>query len=57
LVAAPVTVIGGEADQVVAPELCRQLAGRLNGRLLVLPDTGQQIPWQAPDAVLSRSAK
>ena len=48
----PAIVIAGEADRVVAPELCRQLADRLHGRFELLPDTGHQIPWQAPHAVL-----
>ena len=52
-IAAPVTLLAGQADRLTPPEGARRLAGLLTqSHLEVLPGCGHQMPMERPDAVV-----
>jgi non-heme chloroperoxidase len=50
----PVTVVVGSRDQLTPPRLAREIVGRIpDAALVVVPDAGHQLPFEAPDLLAS----
>lgn len=48
----PVTVVVGARDHLTPPRLAREIVGLIPGSgLVVLPDVGHQLPFEAPDSL------
>jgi pimeloyl-ACP methyl ester carboxylesterase len=52
-VSVPATVVAGARDRLVSPDLAEQLAQRIGAGYELVPDAGHQIPWEAPETVVS----
>jgi len=48
----PALVIGGEADELIPAQKSKEMIASLpNGRLVIVPDGGHMVMWEAPQIV------